>query len=361
MKKILLSLSLLFSISAFAQITLEHVHVIATGRQYTEASDNTPRKLASSGANQTWDYTNLKASSKDSIRFGMPFWYKGHTYFPQSNYAIINSSDTSAVQFAELTTSAFYSHGFYASSDTSETIYKIKTKIFGFPSTYNSSFSESVIYPGLSIGLGIDPDSTGPIPKIDSMQISTGIDRSASINGWGTLKTPLGNFNTLKQTTLEIASQLVFVKTNGAWIKASAPILQLFGIVLPAPDSSYSVNFMTNSAGIGVPLMTYNYRPKDTAASDITWLYAIPRKSSILAIASDDISIYPNPANTALNIHSDKAASFEIFNALGQLIIYDKMSAETELSVASLPRGMYFVQLKDASSNVIRKEKLLLN
>lgn len=361
MKKILLSLSLLFSISAFAQITLEHIHVIATGRQYTEASDNTARKLASSGANQKWDYANLKASSKDSIRFGMPFWYKGHTYFPQSNYAIINSSDTSAVQFAELTNSAFFSHGFYASSDTSETIYKIKTKIFSFPSTYNSSFSESVIYPGLSIGLGFDPDSTGPIPKIDSMQISTGINRSSSINGWGSLKTPLGSFNTLKQTTLEISNQLVFVKTNGAWIKASAPILQLFGIVLPAPDSSYSVNFMTNSAGIGVPLMTYNYRPKDTAASNITWLYAIPRKSSILSLASNDVSIYPNPATSVINIQSDKAASFEIFNALGQLIVNDKMSVETEISVAALPRGMYLVHLKDAKANVIRKEKLLLN
>ena len=93
MKKILLSIPLFFSISAYAQITLEHAHVIATGRQYTEATDNASYKHAASGASQVWDYSSLKVSSKDSIRFGMPFWYKGHTYFPQSNYAFINSNN----------------------------------------------------------------------------------------------------------------------------------------------------------------------------------------------------------------------------------------------------------------------------
>ncbi len=361
MKKILLSIPLFFSISAYAQITLEHVHVIATGRQYTEATDNASYKHAASGASQVWDYSSLKVSSKDSTRFGMPFWYKGHTYFPQSNYAFINSNDTSVVQFAELTTTAFYSYGYYASSDTSETIFKLKSKIFAFPSTYNSSFSESLIYPGLSIGLGFDPDSTGPIPKIDSMQISTGFDRSAAIDGWGTLKTPLGSFNALKQTTLNIASQIVFVKTNGAWIKATQPILNLFGLSLPSPDSSFSVEFMTNSGGIGVPLMSYSYLPKDTSISDITWLYAVPRKSNILSVNDESAKVYPNPATDFIYIQSETAESFNVYNQMGSLILSDKIQNDLPVNVESLSSGMYFIQLKNNNNELVHAQKLLIN
>ena len=359
MKKILLSLPLFFSISAFAQITLEHVHVIATGRQYTEAIDNGSYKKAPSGANMVWDYSKLKASSKDSIRFGMPFWYKGNTYFPQSNYALINSSDTSVVQYAELTNNAFYSHGYYASSDTSETIFLLKSKLFAFPSTYNSSFNESLIYPGLSIGLGFDPDSTGPIPKIDSMQISTGFDRSAVMDGWGTLKTPLGTFNTLKQTTLQIASQIVYVKTNGAWIKASPAILNLFGLTLPAPDSSYSVEFMTNSGGIGVPLMSYSYLPKDTSVTEISWLYAIPRKSSIVSVEDHHLTVYPNPAHDYFQINTERAIAFELYNQFGQLVMSGVADKNSPVNIEALSAGMYLLQLKD--QNLIQSEKLLIH
>lgn len=361
MRKILLSLFVLFSINSYAQITLEHVHVIATGRQYTEATDNASYKHAASGASQIWDYSSLKATTKDSIRFGMPFWYKGHTHFPQSNYAFINSNDTSVVQFAELTNSAFYSHGYYASSDTSETIFRLKSKQFAFPSTFNSSFSESLIYPGLSIGLGFDPDSTGPIPKIDSMQISTGFDRQAKIDGWGTLKTPLGSFNTLKQTTLNIASQIVFVKTNGAWIKATQPILNLFGLSLPSPDSSFSVEFMTNSGGIGVPLMSYSYLPKDTSISDITWLYAIPRKSHILSVNDESAYVYPNPASDFISIHSETAESFNIYNHLGTLILSDTFQNDTPVNVESLSSGLYLIQLKNKNKELVLTQKLLIN
>jgi hypothetical protein len=361
MKKILLSFILLFSINIYAQITLEHVHVIATGRQYTEATDNASHKHAGSGASKMWDYSKLKASSKDSIRFGMPFWYKGHTHFPQSNYALISSNDTSVVQFAELTNSAFFSHGYYASSDTSETIYRLKSKLFAFPSTYNSTFNESLIYPGLSIGLGFDPDSTGPIPKIDSMQISTGFDRKATMDGWGTLKTPLGSFNSLKQTTLQVARQIVFVKTNGAWINASPAILNLFGITLPAPDSSYSVEFMTNSGGIGVPLMSYSYLPKDTSITDIIWLYAIPRKSSILSVLDETANVYPNPANDMITIQSETAVSFEVYNQFGALILSDKVQKDTPVNIENLSTGVYFIQLKNINQELVHAQKLLIN
>ncbi len=360
MKKILLFLFVFGSLTSFAQITLEHAHIMATGRQYTEASDNFKRPIPSSGANQTWDYSALKSNSLDSIRFGMPFWYKGYTNFPTSNYGIINNSDTSSITFATLTPSSLVINGSYSSSDTSLQIFKINMKIFEFPSTYNHQFSESLILPGLSLGVGIDPDSTGPLPKIDSLQISTGINRKATMNGWGSLKTPLGTFNALKQTTLSVTSQLVFANVNGTWIQANQAILNFFNITLPSPDSTYEVQFMTNSGGIGVPLMTCNYRPKDTTASEFKWLYSTPRKSNVSSIYQNNIAVYPNPAQSILNIELPGVHRFEFCNTIGQDLISGTIQDKTILETSEIARGVYFLKIYNSRNELVHTERLLI-
>lgn len=193
------------------------------------------------------------------------------------------------------------------------------------------------------------------------MQISTGFDRSAVMDGWGILKTPLGSFSTLKQTTLQIASQIVFVKTNGAWIKASPAILNLFGLSLPAPDSSYHVEFMTNNAGIGVPLMSYSYMPKDTSITDITWLYAIPRKSSIVSVEDNHLTVYPNPAHDYFQINTERVIAFELYNQFGQLVLSGVADKNSPVNIELLNAGMYLLQLKDQNNIVIQSEKLLIH
>lgn len=355
-------LSFLFVLNLNAQITLEHVHIIATGRAYTQATDNTKRPLASSGANQIWDYSNLNASQKDSIRFGMPFWYKGHTNFPSSNHAFISSDDTSTVGFGELTNSAYYSLGNYSSSDTSLFIFKLKMKIFEFPSTYESKFSESLLYPGLALELGFDPDSAGPLPNIDSMRISTAFNRSNNIDGWGTLKLPSGNFNALKSTTLNITSQEVYIKTNNLWIKASGIVLNYFGITLPEPDSVYNIQFMTNSGGIGAPLLSYDHRKRDTTAN-MTWMYSMPRKSSIrIDESNNQLSIYPNPTNSMLNIDAGNiTAEYVISNSIGQIIAKGKYDGFKTINVEAYSKGIYQIQLINSEGQAFQSTKFSVN
>lgn len=345
MKKLFTSL-LFFPLIASAQITLEHVHVVPTGRVYIMASDAKLRPLAPAGTNQNWDYSNLAASGKDTSRTGMPFWYKGYTNFPESNYAVISNSDTSSVNYFQLSPSAFYSLGIYSSTDTSLFVYHQKTKLLSFPCTYNDTFSENLIYNGLSLELGFDPDSTGPIPMLDSVRFSFLTNRNASIDGWGTLKTPLGTFNVLRSNTREIRSQEVSVLTGGVWIKAPGAVLATLGILLPSADTGFNVLFMTNSGAYGMPLLSYSHHAKDTSA-EMQWLYQTPNKSNLSYFTDANTTIYPNPCSDMVYVTTDlRHVSYSISNMNGQVCLNGILDDSSAIEISSLNPGVYFLRLE---------------
>ena len=65
------------------------------------------------------------------------------------------------------------------------------------------------------------------------------------------------------------------------------------------------------------------------------------------------ISIYPNPANSIINIVNAENANVEIVNALGQ-VVYAKenVSGEISIDVRNLTDGMYFVKVNDTVTKV---------
>ena len=68
---------------------------------------------------------------------------------------------------------------------------------------------------------------------------------------------------------------------------------------------------------------------------------------------TDGISIYPNPANSIINIVNAENANVEIVNALGQ-VVYAKenVSGEISIDVRNLTNGMYFVKVNDTVTKV---------
>ena len=116
---------------------------------------------------------------------------------------------------------------------------------------------------------------------------------------------------------------------------------------------------MTNSGGIGVPLMSYSYVPKDTSVTEISWLYAIPRKSSIVSVEDHQLTVYPNPAHDYFQINTEHSVQFELFNQFGQLILSGTTDKNSPVNIESLNAGMYLLQLKD--KYLIQSEKLLIH
>lgn len=346
---------------AFSQIILESAHVIPTGRQYIMATDNKSQKLAPAGPNQNWNYASLNSSKKDTTRTGMPFWHKGFSNFPQSNYATINSTDNNTVNFYELNDNAFYNHGVYASTDTSLNIVKIKTQIFQFPGHFQDAFNESDTIFGLSLELGFDPDTAGPMPFLDSLRISTRFDRLVELNGWGKLTTPIGTFDALRQNTRNIISQFVMIYSNGNWISAPKSVIDYFGLFIPQPDTVHNVIFMTNSGAYGAPLLTYSNRNKDTSAT-MKWLFQTPTKSSVASSNTFELNIYPNPCSEHLKLEiPGLTAHYKIVNVLGQVFIEGDFQDNTTVDIQDLSEGIYYVQIESESGTLLTRKIIVTN
>ena len=59
-----------------------------------------------------------------------------------------------------------------------------------------------------------------------------------------------------------------------------------------------------------------------------------------------DFSVYPVPVDNFIEIETDRAiAKIEIYNKLGQIVI--KTTAENQIDISNLSKGIYFVKVKD--------------
>ncbi|OAB76124.1 T9SS type A sorting domain-containing protein [Cochleicola gelatinilyticus] len=74
------------------------------------------------------------------------------------------------------------------------------------------------------------------------------------------------------------------------------------------------------------------------------------KSDGILGVEDNDalqnVVLYPNPANTVLFVRNAKNASLEVYDILGKLIMTESnIALETQLDVANLQTGTYFVKI----------------
>ncbi|HKC69883.1 MAG TPA: glycoside hydrolase family 44 protein, partial [Bacteroidia bacterium] len=79
-----------------------------------------------------------------------------------------------------------------------------------------------------------------------------------------------------------------------------------------------------------------------------------------IANHSNEISIYPNPANTNITIQTDKElGSVFIYNTLGE-VVCKQISDKTTIDVSSLQNGVYFVTLKDKQQQILTTKRIVV-
>lgn len=346
---LLLLLALVGSIKA--QITITRGNLISSGQKIVQSTHLGNYALSSSGTNMTWNFTDLNADDIDSMRFGLPFWYEGYENFPDANLAFKSYIYEGEVTYLKVDNSEVRIMGFYEFDDTSEFAFPLNSKLIGFPSTYNTSFNETAKTVISAFELGMDPDSSGPLPTIDSVRVNLIRTSKSVIDAWGTVQTPFGNFACIRQTLLDISSQSYEMKTSGFWLSIPESILNDLGMPIPPPDSNYTVNFWTNDPKASFPVVSYQYGPGDDSTTEVNWLSAAPASSSLPKISKPLAEIYPNPCKDVLNIVSDvELANVEILNAEGKLILSKNMDRTSILDLADLAPGIYVVNISDTRS-----------
>jgi len=114
----------------------------------------------------------------------------------------------------------------------------------------------------------------------------------------------------------------------------------------PFPEDSNHVYYLGGFDGANGP-------HQNTA-----WIYkAVVRPELLTGInkipQSGEMVVYPNPASTMLFIKTENNALYqcEITNSIGQVLQNEKLNRNS-INVSSLPKGIYFIQLKDEKGQV---------
>lgn len=95
------------------------------------------------------------------------------------------------------------------------------------------------------------------------------------------------------------------------------------------------------------------------------WYYSLNLSSGITEVDNENnIEIYPNPANTFINlkINNNTISQIEISNALGEIIystknIHDAIS----IDISSFAKGVYFIRTTSINQNTYRVKKIVKN
>ncbi len=137
----------------------------------------------------------------------------------------------------------------------------------------------------------------------------------------------------------------------GEWIvKSGTDSTKMGGLIYKYTTAAVGVNYDIK----GVVYLAYGgvmrVEPRD--ATDVSI------NSGINEYSQSSVNIYPNPANSLLNINNiDGVSSIRISNILGATIQNVKVSgSNTTIDVSSLPNGIYFVTMLN-QNNIVSTKK----
>ncbi len=354
MKKSILFVSLLALMLCriSAQITINKSHISAAGKMTVQAYDTNRYALPGNGANYTWDFSNLTEVEKDTNHYGLPQWYPGASNFPTANMLTFYNSKDSSYQYFSLTDTELTYQGSLDMVDGISSVNALKLKYITFPSTFNTSFTDASTNKGQASELGIDPDGNGPLPFIDSIYFDILLNNKSIIDGYGTIKTPLGTFSTIRQkmTTISDLGNLKMF-TNGVWTTVPKIYLALLGFGNTA-DTSHNILFWTNDNKIGQPLLTYSYSNGDAYSNDFSYVSAQSQTSKLLEIDHTNVTIFPNPCQNVFSIQLSNPATVQlkIYDNTGKLINTLSVRNNQQIDITSLEKGIYILQFMDLKS-----------
>ncbi len=324
------------------------------------ANNNTIR-LTPKGGNQRWIYKNLLPQTIDTQRFAKPN-REGIALFPSGNLTFPADSNK-AIPFYRKTDTLMTLIG---SKGFSFQGYFIRNPLYlhtpvqdrraplrmGDTHMHNAGFMSA--FPST-----LAPDSllrTSPFLVPDSVRITSDWVRYDTIDAWGILELPDGNYPVIRERRKEKTKAKVEIKYGAkAWQDVTTFVLA--GLTEPFRNQRFYTYFWSNL--IPQPLMVIE---SDSLDNILNVQYKFnPQTVGLIenAIEKIEFTLYPNPVSDRLHIdilkEKHEGIYLQIINAQGQSVYYQNIIHQNNISIVlnNWAQGVYFAFILDKQGRLI--------
>ena len=325
---------------AHTQITINNNNFLNAGYYAVMATDTaltTQISPGPAGPNQNWDFSALTLLFKDTTWFLMPDWTPYANQFPNSNFAGFGMGENMYLYFYRDNSELSLLGTVMYSSDLGDTVFVPivpKDPIIKFPANFNDSYTDNF---DRIIKIA------SPFPQYDSLKMLMATAKTTTIDGWGTITTPLGAFSSLRSKDYIIQNTQVLVLFAGVWTMLTSEV-----------DTSYSYTWWSDDPTTGFPVLEMYMDENNMFVDNYSYLAEpgmmnIPDNNSGISF-----QVYPNPARDFITIDFEKntSANIELINISGQIVKkYDFRGAKSELNIESLPEGIYTLIIRENNTS----------
>ncbi len=362
MKKI----STLIFFALFAKIT--NAQITITTSDFASANDNvlvsngiitTAVDVVPTGANTTWDFSFLTPFNQDTLEFldvsttaaTYALYYVNVGFNPnRSNIAVAGAAIptipgipitiTNPFDFFYNSSNDYRQQGIGAEINGIEVPipYGNKDIVYDFPVNFGNSDSSNSDW---AIGL----------PGIGYYGYTQ--KRVNNVDGWGTLITPFGSFNTLRVVSTVAGTDTVHIDTLGFGFGVDRPLLREY-------------KWIANNEKI--PVLQINTQEFFGTETVVSIVY--PDSARVLGVenvisVAGSLQVFPNPAIDYVTINfslsQSQPVSFSIADISGKIIYsktsryYSSGSHQKNISTKLLEKGIYFLTIRAGDALVTRK------
>ncbi len=362
MKKFLLAIFVLTACISQAQITLTSANFAQPGDTIFYGVDSIRSSSSlgtTNGVNKTWDFSGAGKQTTSESVFSSPL-NSPIPAPPGISHVLIEDGDLQNVVFMSVTQAGV------------QTVIPNPVPFGGEPFIYLKSITFPLNYltrtRDTTISSFVLPASLLQIPLFDSVRITLTIKLDVLCDGWGTLKTPTGTYNSLrlKQSTI------TDFKFEGGLPNPLNPTKMIW---TPIPISSLPIDVPSNQLDVSYIWLSENSKyflaeatmVTDTANVQETFRYQIPRpinsglfKNKLSLI---ETQVYPNPAKDVLNIEANLSAkqnyNITLTDINGKVLssfgVIGNQQNKITLPTDNLRDGLYFVRIVGSDSQATVK------
>ena len=214
----------------------------------------------------------------------------------------------------------------------------------------------------------VAPDSlllNSPFAIPDSVRITYGTVREDTIDSWGIVRLPNGDFPVLRERQKESITtkiEILYASLFG-WLDVTTVVLS--GLTQPFYSERFYFNYWhaTTQEPIAVVETDTRYAVRGIQYKAIAQRVDVPNVIDF----SDKLTVFPNPTMAHLSVNFDKINtpinSILIMNYSGRLILNKLINTEKslELAVDNWQNGAYLICLLDKEGRIIGKQRFVKN